>query len=181
MKNDYSKGGMKITDVECLDRSLKLKQFIRANKSKHIISNIQAELSMRRNNCLIQEYPNVTDEESICKSAQETLNIIIDHNRELYSTITQEEYESDKNLIDEVSSINLSTYLKRKKRVFMLCMAKPLTNNGITSLGELTQAYKYENDNKLTKSMKLIISTLPESLLKSQSATTRILTVTMMS
>jgi ribosomal protein L22 len=142
---------MKITDVECLDRSLKLKQFIRANKSKHIISNIQAELSMRRNNCLIQEYPNVTDEESICKSAQETLNIIIDHNRELYSTITQEEYESDKNLIDEVSSINLSTYLKRKKRVFMLCMAKPLTNNGITSLGELTQAYEYENEDKLTK------------------------------
>jgi len=164
MKNDYSKGGMKITDVECLDRSLKLKQFIRANKSKHIISNIQAELSMRRNNCLIQEYPNVTDEESICKSAQETLNIIIDHNRELYSTITQEEYESDKNLIDEVSSINLSTYLKRKKRVFMLCMAKPLTNNGITSLGELTQAYEYENEDKLIKNMKLIISTLPDSL-----------------
>ena len=100
MKNEYSEGGMKITDVECLDRSLKLKQFIRANNSNHIISRIQADLSMRPKNCLTQEYPNVTEEESICKTAQETLNIIIDHNRELYSTITQEEYESDKNLID---------------------------------------------------------------------------------
>jgi exonuclease III len=166
MKNEYSEGGMKITDVECLDRSLKLKQFIRANNSNHIISRIQADLSMRPKNCLIQEYPNVTEEESICKTAQETLNIIIDHNRELYSTITQEEYESDKNLIDEVSSINLYSYLKRKNRIFMLCMTKPLTNSGITSLGELTQAYEYENNEKLMKNMKIIISTMPEVLVK---------------
>ncbi len=39
MKNDYSKGGMKVTDVESLDRSLNLKQFIRAHQSSnHVIS-----------------------------------------------------------------------------------------------------------------------------------------------
>jgi hypothetical protein len=41
MKSEYEEGGMKITDVECLDRSLKLRQFIRAQKSKHVISKIQ--------------------------------------------------------------------------------------------------------------------------------------------
>ncbi len=51
-----------------------------------------------------QEYPNVTEEESICKSAQETLNIIIDYNRETYQIILQDEFETDKNLIDKVSS-----------------------------------------------------------------------------
>ena len=45
---------------------------------------------------LQQEYQNVTDEESICRSAQETLNLIIDYNRETYKNIPQEEYESDK-------------------------------------------------------------------------------------
>jgi hypothetical protein len=60
------------------------------------------------------EYSNVTKEESICKTAQETLNIITDYNRETYKNILQEEYESDRNLINEVSSINLATYLKRK-------------------------------------------------------------------
>ena len=73
MKNDYSKGGMTVTDVESLDRSLKLKQFIRAYKSNHVISKIQALLSTKSGHgkCMHQEYANVTEEESICKSAQE--------------------------------------------------------------------------------------------------------------
>jgi hypothetical protein len=166
MKNEYSKGGMKVTDVESLDRSLKLKQFIRAYNSNHIISKIQAILSTKSGHgkCIYQEYPNVTEEESICKSAQETLNIIIDYNRETYQSMLQDEFETDKNLIDEVSSINLTNYLTRKNKVFMVCMIKPLTKNGITTLGELIQAYEYETDEKLIKTMKIIISTFPKIL-----------------
>jgi hypothetical protein len=37
MKNNYSEGGMKVTDVESLERSLKLKQFFRAHNSNHVI------------------------------------------------------------------------------------------------------------------------------------------------
>jgi hypothetical protein len=112
MKNDYSKGGMKVTDVKSLDRSLKLKQFIRAHNSNHVISKIQAFLSTKSSHeyHIHQEYPNVTEEESICKSAQETLNIIIDYNRETYKNILQEEYESDKNLIDEVKVKHQNIY-----------------------------------------------------------------------
>jgi hypothetical protein len=36
MKNSYEEGGMKVTDVECLDRSLKLRQFIRAEQPRHL-------------------------------------------------------------------------------------------------------------------------------------------------
>jgi hypothetical protein len=35
MKADYDEGGLKVTDVECLDRALKLRQFIRASSSSH--------------------------------------------------------------------------------------------------------------------------------------------------
>jgi hypothetical protein len=45
MKNEYEYGGMKVTDLECLDRSIKLRQFIRAHNSNHIISKIQQMLS----------------------------------------------------------------------------------------------------------------------------------------
>jgi hypothetical protein len=116
MKNDYSKGGMKIADVECLDRSLKLKQFIKANKSKHPISRIQYLIMSKSNNdkCITQEYPSISEDESICKSAQDTLNTLIDYNREIYKTIWEVEYEGNKNLIDEVSSINLKTFLKKR-------------------------------------------------------------------
>ena len=47
----------------------------------------------------------------------------------------------------------------------MLCMIKPLTKNGITTLGELIQAHEYETDEKLMKTMKIIISTFPETLI----------------
>jgi hypothetical protein len=47
MKNDHSKCGMKVTDVESLNRSLKLKQFIRAHNSNQVISKIQALISTR--------------------------------------------------------------------------------------------------------------------------------------
>ena len=166
MKNDYSKGGMKVTDVECLDRSLKLKQFFRANRSNHVISRIQTLVSTKsgQEKCIYQEYQTVTNEESICTSAQETLNIIIDYNRESYNKISPEEYETDKNLIDEVSSINLTTFLKRKKKVFLLCMLKPLTAMGITTLGELTQAYEYETDEKLNRTMLTILTAFPKTL-----------------
>ena len=167
MKNEYSKGGMKVTDVECLNRALKLKQFFRAHKSNHVISKIQSLVSTKsgQEGGIYQEYQTVTNEESICSSAQETLNIIIDYNRESYTKIPSEEYETDKNLIDEVSSINLTTFLRRKKKVFLLCMLKPLTTNGITTLGELTQAYEYETDEKLNKTMRIIISAFPKTLL----------------
>jgi hypothetical protein len=44
MKNEYVEGGMRVTDVECLNRALKLKQFFRAQKTNHVISKIQASL-----------------------------------------------------------------------------------------------------------------------------------------
>ena len=166
MKNDYSKGGMKVTDVESLNRSLKLKQFFRAHKSNHAISKIQMFVSTKpgKRKNIYQEYQTITNEESICNSAQDTLNIIIDYNRESYKHISPEEYETDKNLIDEVSSINLKTFLKRKKKVFLLCMLKPLTTLGIETLGELTQAYEYETDEKLNKTMRIITAAFPKHL-----------------
>ena len=166
MKNDYSKGGMKVTDVESLNRSLKLKQFFRAHKSNHAISKIQMLVSTKpgERKSIYQEYQTITNEESICNSAQDTLNIIIDYNRESYKHISPEEYETDKNLIDEVSSINLKTFLKRKKKVFLLCILKPLTAIGIETLGELTQAYEYETDDKLSKTMRIITAAFPKHL-----------------
>ncbi len=97
MKNDYENGGMKVPDIECLDRSLKLRQVVRAQNSNHVISRIQTlALGQSVNEHeLRQEYCNITDKEDLCSSAQETLNIIIDYNRNKYQTLEENEYESD--------------------------------------------------------------------------------------
>jgi hypothetical protein len=108
----------------------------------------------------------VTESEPICQTSQETINIITDHNRKIYEEISQEEAETDKNLIDEVSSINLMEYLKRRRRIFMLCMQKSLSKHGIITIGDLTQAYEYENDNKIIKTMRLVMSSIPIKLIE---------------
>jgi hypothetical protein len=164
LKNDYESGGLKITDVECLDRSLKLRQFVRANNGNHFISTIQQILTSS-DGMIKQEYYKITTLEDVCHSAQDTLNVIIDHNRETYKTIDQEELETDKNLIDEISSINLKTYLKRKNRVLAVCVLKKLSDNGITTLGELMLAHEYEEDINLNKAMKIVINSFPKHLI----------------
>jgi hypothetical protein len=124
MKNEYKHGGMKITDIESLNRALKLRQFIRAKNSNHVISRIQNLLTNGNEEChaIRQEYPQITNEESICKSAQQSLNLITDYNREQYEKLEDEEAETNKHLINEVSSINLLDYLKRKKYLLIICM-----------------------------------------------------------
>ena len=166
MKNEYSEGGMKVTDIECLNRSLKLRQFVRGFKANHVISDIQSYLTSKNGKFVTQEYSQITDEEAICMSAQETINMMTDYNRRHYEEMQEEQYQTDKNLIDEISSINLLEYLQRKKHLFLVCMIKPLTRNGITTLGELTQEYEHEKNRKMVQTMKIIISAFPKKLVE---------------
>jgi hypothetical protein len=43
LKNSIENGGLNITDIDCLNRSLKLKQYLRAGKTGHPIKFIQIE------------------------------------------------------------------------------------------------------------------------------------------
>jgi hypothetical protein len=87
---------------------------IRASAANHAISKIQKMITSYSN--LQQEYFKITNEEAVCKTAQETINIITDGNREDYAEILQDQFETDRNLIEEVSSINIKTFLKSKKK-----------------------------------------------------------------
>jgi hypothetical protein len=100
MKSDYKDGEMKVTDVDCLNRSLKLRQFIRADNVNHVISRIQTFLTSNsgKRNQILQEYSKITDEEPICQVAQETINLITDYNRKKYEDKTEEEFGIDKHL-----------------------------------------------------------------------------------
>ena len=117
-------------------------------------------------NGIKKEYSSVTNEEVICESAQETINLITDHNRMLYTKKTEEEYESNRLLIEEVSSINLNTYFKRTKKLMALCVLKSLTNIGILSLGELVQSLEYEPDRKLVKIINFVSGSIPKKLVE---------------
>ena len=163
MKNCFEDGGLNVTDVESLDRSLKLRQFIRAACSSHAISRIQSNLT--KSPVLLNEYENITNEENVSKSAQETINILTNYNRETLEHLNEEEYESDKLLINEVSSTKISTFLKNKNKLLSLCLLKPITKMNIITLADLVLAYEHENDRKISHVMKIILGNFPKSLI----------------
>jgi hypothetical protein len=164
LKNCFENGGRNVTDVESLNRSLKLRQFIRAASSSHAISRIQTNLT--KSPFLLNEYENITNKENVSKTAQETINILTNHNREIFENLNEEEYESDKLLVNEVSSINISTFLKNKNKLLSLCLLKPIMKMNIMTLADLVLAYEHENDRKISHVMKIILGNFPKPLIK---------------
>ena len=164
MKNDYVHGGLKITDIECLDKSLKLKQYIRANKSNHIIREIQIYCTKNSggNNTLDQEFKTVTKEEEVCNVAQETLNIIVDYSRnEKFGELEQQEIIST-HAINQIAMTNLETYLSRKNRVFLSCIIKPFIREGVETYLDIVNEAEIEKNKTRLQKLESIISAFPK-------------------
>ncbi len=117
LKKDKAEGGLNITDVECLNKSLKLRQYIRANKSKHPIKMMQ-EYCMEQigyNSNIQQEYDKITEKEEVMRVAQITINNLCDFIR---GTIAGnlEKYMGDVNVVNFIAATKINSYLLRKIR-----------------------------------------------------------------
>ncbi len=77
LKAEYEEGGFKAPDIECLDRSLKLKQFLRASKNRHVIGSFETYSSenLGYNEVIKQDYHKVSQDDWVVKVGQETINI----------------------------------------------------------------------------------------------------------
>ena len=76
LKNKYVEGGLNVTDIECLDRSLKTRQFIIADKSRHPIKLIELYCIEIQDQYKVinQGYGKITKMESVVGVAQSTIN-----------------------------------------------------------------------------------------------------------
>ncbi len=138
LKSPYEKGGLGAPDVECLNRSLKLKQFLRSEKSNHPIRNMQLILlnNIRYEKVLNQEYSRFVTSEPIINNSQSTINKLTDHDRLLdYGGLLAA--MNSTHAINTVSSINIEEYLKRKGETFVYCTYKPLQEMSILNLNDL--------------------------------------------
>jgi hypothetical protein len=120
LKNSYENGGLNAPDVDCLNRSLKLRQFLRCNNYIHPISTLQLILlnNIRYDKVLNQECCRLVKDDPIIRLSQETINILTDHDRSLcYGGLHRA--MSSVNAIDLASKINIEDYLKRKNEVFV--------------------------------------------------------------
>jgi exonuclease III len=138
LKSPYEKGGLNAPDVECLNRALKLKQFIRSDSSNHPISTLQLILlnNIRYEKALNQEYSRSVTNEPVINSSQSTINKLTDHDR-LVDYGGMSVALNSTHAINTVSSINIEEYLKRKGEIFVYCTYRPLQEMSILNLNEL--------------------------------------------
>jgi hypothetical protein len=163
LKNEYSEGGLKATDVECLDRALKLRQYIRASKALHVINRIQIKCISDDNNCnlLQQDFVKISKNEIIVESAQTSLHKLIDFNRK---TIIEnsENTNYDKHTIDQIASINVADHLKRSNKTLALCIYNS-TFKEYENLLEVVREAETEIDRKRSKILEMILSNFPKT------------------
>jgi hypothetical protein len=130
LKNEIAEGGLNISDVECLNKSLK--QFIRADKSKHSVKMIQ-ELCMEQtgyHSSILQKYDKIIKKVEITKIAQITINNICDFTRSTIVNIL-DKYIGDVNAVNFIAATKINTYLQRKSRKLIHFVNIPLRNEGM--------------------------------------------------
>jgi exonuclease III len=164
LKNEYEYGGLKMTDIECLDRALKLKQYIRASSANHYINTIQEKcIEDSGTNKLFSEFMKMTNLEDVTKVAQSTINLINNHTDQISNKVDDEEEEDIKEYkIRHVAAINISNYLTKNKKIMASCIYKKLKDEGILNLIELVRESEIENDRDRKKRITLVLSSFPK-------------------
>ena len=167
LKNDIEEGGLNITDVECLNKALKLRQFVRANKSKHPIRIIQSYCleQMGYNSDIQQEYAKITNKEEVTRVAQITINNLCDFTRR--SIIRNcENYKGDTNAVNFIASTNINTFLLRENKKLLHCVYIPLRNEGVELLHEICCEEETERGKTRLKRIRMVIVNFPSEMIE---------------
>ena len=167
LKNEYAEGGLNMTDIECLDKSLKLRQFIRAGRSSHPIRVIQQYCleQLGYKDAVQQEYHSITKKEGVTRSAQITINDICDYTRESIK-MDLERYVNNIIATNLIASINIRTYLLRQNKKLVQCLYTPLRNDGIEKLHELCTEEEIERERERLKRIRMVTVNFPVELIE---------------
>jgi hypothetical protein len=167
LKNKYVEGGLNVTDIECLDRSLKTRQFVRADKSRHPIKSIQLyciELQ-GQNKVIDQGYNKTTDRESVMMVAQSTINALnAVVRRELNENVDR--YRGDMTAINYVGSMNITLFLKMTNNKLTECVYRPLLREGIETLHELVGEREIEHNRNRLRRLGMVSQAFPAGLVE---------------
>jgi hypothetical protein len=167
LKAEYEEGGLKAPDIECLDRSLKLKQFLRASKSKHVIASFQTYSSenLGYNEVIKQDYHKLSQDDWVLKVGQETINILSDYARSIvYGGV--EIAETSTIAINTVGSIYIPNYLKRKGKLLANCVFNKFKEEGLETLKDLTLELEVTRDRSRFELLKFIESNFEKNLIE---------------
>ncbi len=165
LKQDYEKGGLKVTDAEGLNAALKTRQFFRASKSNHPIKSIQQWLTenLGYDYSINQEYSKFVRLEDVVNTSQNTLNTLTDRVREEVENDIREDNVTPAFKINLIAATDIIEYLNRKKLLLVKSFYKPLFNRGIENYKQLVVEALYPRSDNNGRIAKLVLSGFPES------------------
>ncbi len=150
-----------------MDRSLKLKQFLRASKSRHVIASFQTYSSenLGYDEVINQDYHKLTQDDWVVKIGQDTINILSDYARQnKYGGV--EIAETSTIAINTIGSIYITDYLKRKGKLLANCVFNKLKEEGLENLKDLTLELEVTRDRKRYKLLQFIESSFEPNLIQ---------------
>ena len=123
LKNNFNEGGLNVPDIECLDKSLKIRQYFRASKSNHPIKIIQKycmeEIGYKDE--YQQGYMKITRKEIVTGQAQVTINTLNLYTRNKLNEEV-DTFIGDTAAINYAGSLNLITYLEMSNNKLIECV-----------------------------------------------------------
>ena len=165
LKNKHVEGGLNATDIECLDRSLKTRQFVRANNSSHPIKIIQVYCNelIRQDRVINQGYSKISDKEGVTMVAQSTINSLNQSIRERLNN-NVELYKDDKTAINYAGAIDIKLFLKLSNNKLIECIYRPLLGEGVETLHELVGEIEIEQDRNRLRRLRMVLQAFPVGL-----------------
>jgi hypothetical protein len=167
LKNKYVEGGLNVTDIECLDRSLKTRQYVRADRSRHPIKSIQLYCveMCGQHKVIDQGYSKLTNSECVTMTAQSTINVLnAVIRKELNDNVDM--YIGDITAVNYVGTMDISLYLKQSNNKLIECVYRPLLREGVETLQELVGEAEIEHDRNRMRRLRMVLQTFPAGLVE---------------
>jgi hypothetical protein len=158
---------LKAPDIECLDRSLNLKQVLRASKCRHVIASFQIYSSenLGYKEKINEDYHKLSQDDWVLKIGQETINVLSDYAR-CNDYVGVEIAEISTIAINTIGSIYILDYLKRKGKLLANCVFNKFKEEGLENLKDLTLELEVTRDRKRYKLLQFIESNFEPNLIE---------------
>ena len=167
LKNKYVEGGLNVTDIECLDKSLKTRQYVRADKSKHPIKSIQLYCTenLGLDKAICQGYGMTTNREGVTMVAHTTINTLnAAIRKELNENV--DIYKEDVIAVNYAGSIDIKTFLKMSNNKLIECVYRPLLREGVETLHELVGELEIEHDRNRLRRLRMVLQAFPAGVIE---------------
>ena len=162
LKLDYKEGGLRAPDINILNASLKLKQFLKASGSGHVIKKLQVWMleEVGYDYPILQEYDKITNYENVVAVAQKTINDL--------TNITRSEIDKVEDIgsipeykINLIASTDVRRFLLKKNKFLLVSFYEELFGSGIETFKKLVIEALFPRNDRFGEKAKLVTKGFP--------------------